>query len=131
VCSSDLSYGPDAGDKAATAYFRHSFESEISGEDPTAGLVIELRKDDGAIVYLNGEEVLRRGMPAGDVDADTYANFTASGSAETDYVAGDLPPGGVVIGVNVLAVEIHQVGGNSSDIVIDLSLTLTTYVTVE
>ena len=129
--TTELSFGGDPANKAATAYFRFSFQSEVAGDDPSAELEIELRKDDGAIVYLNGAEVLRRGMPAGDVGADTFANFTASGTDETDYVPGDLDPQGIVQGTNVLAVEVHQTNASSSDLVMDLSLALTSWISAE
>src|SRR5512140_1626271 len=44
-------------------YFRHSFQVT----DPAAfqAVKVEVLKDDGCVVYLNGSEVARHNMPAG------------------------------------------------------------------
>jgi len=126
-----ISFGGDASNKATTAYFRHTFEASTGGADPLAELRAELRKDDGAIVYINGTEALRRGLPSGDVTADTFANFTASGASETEYTPADLPAELIVEGTNVVAIEVHQTNLTSSDLNVDFSLTLTTWVVVE
>ncbi len=121
----EISFGDDPQDKAITAYFRHTFESAGSGDVAGAELFLELRKDDGAVVYINGREAARQGMGDGVVDSDTRAAVTASGAAETAYTPEDLDPAMIVEGTNVIAVEVHQVGSNSSDLQMDLSLTLT------
>jgi hypothetical protein len=127
----EISFGGDGSNKAATAYFRYTFESSTSGDDPLAELNAELRKDDGAIVYVNGVEVLRRGLPDGEVTADTFANVTASGASETEYSPAELPSELIVEGTNVIAIEVHQANSTSSDLNMDFSLTLTTWVVVE
>ena len=82
-------------------------------------------------MYVNGVEVLRRGLPDGDVTADTFANFTASGASETEYSPAELPAELIVEGTNVIAIEVHQTNSTSSDLNMDFSLTLTTWVVVE
>src|SRR5206468_5472864 len=64
-----VGYGPDFKKKYITTYFRHRF----GVEDPTrfANLIFRLLADDGAVVYLNGVEVLRENLPAGPVARDT------------------------------------------------------------
>ncbi|MFT5408131.1 MAG: hypothetical protein ACI8XO_000700 [Verrucomicrobiales bacterium] len=52
-------------------YFRQQFEVEDPGK--LKPLVVRLLKDDGAIVYLNGKEVVRDNMPDGKVTHDTFA----------------------------------------------------------
>ena len=126
-----ISYGDDGSNKATTAYFRHTFESSAAGDDPLAELDAELRKDDGAVVYINGIEVLRRGLPSGEITADTFANFTASGAAETEYTPVELDPAIIAEGTNVVAIEVHQTNLTSSDLNVDFSLSLTTWVPVE
>src|SRR5687767_2448143 len=55
--------GSDLAERPVTAYFRHSFLVE----NPTfSKLVVRLLRDDGAVVYLNGAEVARSNMPAGE-----------------------------------------------------------------
>lgn len=115
-----ISYGPDASNKRITYYFRSRFQAP----DPVdlVGLDLGLVVDDGAVVYLNGTEVAREGMPAGTIDASTRA-FDSGSAGEYGFVHRYLLPAGVLLdGENVLAVEVHQSSRSSSDISFDLSL---------
>ena len=82
-------------------------------------------RDDGAIVYLNGEEIFRQSMPDGAVDYQTYANVTASGINEDTFFSQAVEVLTLVPGTNVLAAEIHQRNATSSDISFDAELVLT------
>lgn len=97
-------------------YFRHHF----SIDDRTAYDALSLRilRDDGAIVYLNGVEVARYNMPAGDV---TY-NTLASSASEFGWDAAVSIDNLLIAGDNVLAVEVHQGNSTSSDLSLDLEL---------
>lgn len=100
-----------------TYYFRKKFSaSGIEGMEIEASLIV----DDGAIVYLNGVEVLRIGMGAGDVSFGTFAARTVT-NAERE---GPFPLSAESLaeGENVLAVEVHQTNAGSSDVVFGLSL---------
>lgn len=110
-----LSYGPNGGNKPITAWFRAAFDVV----DPAAELVLGLRRDDGAVVYLNGVEIRRDNLPAGPIDASTRALTSMSGSDETAFVESALPPELLVAGSNLLAVEVHQVDPTSSDLTLD------------
>ena len=100
-----------------TYYFRKKFSAnDIDGMELEASMIV----DDGAIVYLNGVEVLRIGMNAGDVSFGTFAARTVT-NAERE---GPFPLSSESLteGENVLAVEVHQTNANSSDVVFGLSL---------
>ncbi|MES2779923.1 MAG: alkaline phosphatase PhoX [Bacteroidota bacterium] len=100
-----VSFGGNATDKHATTYFRNSFNmTNTAGFDT---LIFKLLLDDGAIVYLNGTEVLRRNMPAGAVTKNTLALTNITGTAENDYTEIRIP-NSLVNGLNTLAVEVHQ-----------------------
>lgn len=109
---------PDAKTTALTLgqpayYFRTRFN--FSGNTNGAVLRLSTILDDGAIYYLNGREVLRLGMPEGEVAHDTFASRTAGDAVlEGPF---DRPAHGLIEGENVLAVEVHQINGGSSDIV--------------
>jgi hypothetical protein len=121
--ATEVSFGGDAGNKHITTWFRHDFEYAADPADATS-LTLSLRIDDAALLWLNGEELIRVHLPtSGEITSSTLSTVTASGAAETAYTGYELPVGGLVEGANVLAVEVHQVGPGSSDIVIDLSLT--------
>ncbi len=99
-----------------TYLFRTSF---LAGDTPD-DLVLRLLRDDAAIVYLNGVEVVRDNLPAGSINASTPASSTgAENHLSTFYLsaAAFLPNQ-----TNSLAVEIHNVSSTSTDISFDLSL---------
>ncbi|MBN1674172.1 MAG: endo-1,4-beta-xylanase [Kiritimatiellae bacterium] len=118
-----LSYGSDPANKRITTYFRVSFA--LSNESArVAGLTLYANYDDGFVAYLNGQEVARQSMPTGTVAYGTWALDHESGAyEEIDLTAHE---NALTPGVNVLAVEVHQVTGNSSDLVMDMELTLET-----
>ena len=115
-----VSFGRDPGSKHITTYFRHSFTA-INPADNNQ-VTLNLLRDDGAVIYLNGVELFRDNMPAGDVTADTTAAAGVSGADESQWFAFDVLPEKLVAGRNTLAVELHQIRGASSDISFDLSL---------
>lgn len=103
-----------------TTYFRHAF----SVSDPTRLLDLELQllADDGAIIYLNGAEVVRQNLPAGAVDFKTLTTASLSGTAENTFTTHRIAATHLVAGLNLVAVEVHQSAANSSDLGFDLSL---------
>jgi hypothetical protein len=129
----DLRYGPVATDdplhpnkyndpaaKFPTYYFRRNFTVTASRLAEIQALFVSLRRDDGAVVYLNGVEVMRHNLPAGQVTRDTLASAPAVGGNEFGtYFRAEVPVARLVAGTNTLAVEIHQANANSSDIVMD------------
>ena len=112
--------GPSS-DKFVTTYFRHTFN--VPNPAAYLSLFLQVLRDDGVVVYLNGVEVFRNNMPGGSVQYNTYASSALGGVDETTFV--DQPTGkeNLVAGVNVMAVEIHQANATSSDISFDLRLT--------
>jgi hypothetical protein len=117
-----VGYGPDPDNKYTTTYFRHAFDLPETGVHNS--LRLDLLRDDGAVVYLNGVEVFRSHMPAGAITAATLASTPAVGGAdESTFFSTIVDPGLLRAGTNVLAVEIHQVNATSTDISFDLRLT--------
>jgi PKD repeat protein len=111
-----------ASTKYITAYFRKSFNYTDDGSVHTLNL--EILRDDGAIVYINGSEVARSNMPSGSVSHSTLASSTVSGSDEDAFFPFELSTNALVDGSNVIAVEIHQRSTSSSDLGFDLKLTV-------
>lgn len=110
--------GGPSGARHATAYFRRAFEVA----DPARFETLELgvQRDDGAIVWLNGQEAFRTNMPEGEVAYDDYTGQTTS--SESTFYATQVPEDLLVPGRNVLAVEVHQASATSSDLSFDLRL---------
>jgi len=115
-----LGFGPDANNKFITTYFRRAFN--VTNASLFNGVTLRLLRDDGAVVYLNGVEVWRTNMPAGSVGFLTAASVAIGGADETTFVQTTISPSLLINGTNVLAIELHQSGGTSTDISFDLQL---------
>ncbi len=112
-----VSFGPNASAKYITTYFRHVFS--VTNAASYTALTLRVLRDDGAVVYLNGTEVLRDNMPTGTIGFTTPASAAIEDST---FHTASVSPALLVDGTNVLAVEIHQANGTSSDISLDLDL---------
>jgi hypothetical protein len=99
-------------------YFRNSFV--FAGD--TAGVTLRVRQviDDGVVIYLNGLEVSRTGMPNGTINFNTPANRTVADAVYEGPIA--ISSAALRTGTNVLAAEVHQATVNGGDIVFGLTL---------
>lgn len=93
-----------------TYYFRTRFE--ISQLASNAVVLFRPAVDDGAVVYLNGSEWVRLNMPAGNISYSTSASEAVVDATFAEPLR--LPADRLVVGENVLAVEVHQKTGASS-----------------
>lgn len=118
--STTLDFGPDANTKYPTYYFRKVFTVEDPGMIDS--LTISLLRDDGAVVYLNGEEIIRSNMPDGEITYNTLAS-DAFGGADEDRFFDFKVPSNLQAGENIIAVEVHQGSLSSSDLGFDLAVT--------
>ncbi len=117
--STVVPFGPDPTSKYMTTCFRHTFEPTADSETIT-NLLLSVTYDDGFVMYLNGQEIVRRSMPPGEINYGTLAYSHEGGTYETidisDYA------GLLADGPNTLAVEVHQRSGTSSDLVWDAEM---------
>ena len=88
-----------------TTYFRRAFDVP----DPSAISMLKMRlqRDDGAVVYLNGDIVWSSNMPAS-YNSQTPASSAVEGTAEATWHTLNTSTGSLVPGRNVIAVEVHQ-----------------------
>lgn len=105
-------------------YFRHTFN--INDPRVIGSLTVQVLRDDGCVIYLNGQEVGRYNMPAG---AIAYGQW-ATGSGEYGWDPAIAIPNFLVTGKNVIAVEVHQSGVGSTDVSFDLKLTAKTQIPI-
>lgn len=115
-----VGFGPDELQKFPTTYFRHTFNVESAST--FSNFLVRLLRDDGAIVYLNGLEIFRSNMPDGPVLYDDFAVDAVGGDDEMVFVSRFFTENHLMDGTNVLAVELHQADGPSSDLSFDLEL---------
>lgn len=118
-----ISYGPSSNNKYITYYFRKAFT--VTNPSSITVLSLNIKRDDGAVVYLNGTEIQRTNMPSGNISYTTKASSVVSGSGETNFYSSSESPSLLLTGTNVLAVEVHQVNGSSPDLSFDLYLNAT------
>ncbi len=112
-----LSFGPDSSSKYPTTYFR----TNVEVPDPTMffNFLLRLKYDDGIAVYINGQEVIRQNLSS-NASFSTFASSTVSD--ESGWKEFTLPKTSLSPGMNVIAAEIHQGSGSSSDIRFDMFL---------
>jgi hypothetical protein len=99
-------------------YFRKGF---VFNSD-TAGVALRVRQviDDGVVIYLNGFEVSRTGMPAGTISFNTTANRNVNDAVYEGPLS--IPASALRTGTNVLAAEVHQAASSGNDLVFGLAL---------
>lgn len=114
-----VSYGPNSADKHITTYFRKTFV--VTGAANYNRVIIDLLRDDGAAVYLNGQLLFISNLPE-DFTYNTLALEGVGGEEERTYYSYVSTADYLVEGTNVLAVEIHQQDPASSDLSFDLQL---------
>ena len=115
-----VNYGASSQNKHISTWFRKNIS--ITDKDQYSTLQLRLKRDDGAVIYLNGQEVYRSNLPDGTITASTPALSGISGSDEESWVTASIHTQFLQEGDNTIAVEIHQVHGESSDISFDFEL---------
>ena len=105
-----------------TYYFEREFEFSGDPNDTDTQLALRHLIDDGAVFYLNGEEVLRFNLPNGPLDSSTIASPSVNNATLSDIVP--LPTQHLRSGTNRLAVEVHQASVASNDVVFGVELSL-------
>lgn len=116
-----VSFGNDGANKHPTTYFRHAFTLE----DPASinSMVLELLRDDGAAVFLNGVELVRDRLANNATHATPGMLPQVSDSLdETRFYRYSVDASALRSGQNILAVEIHQATPDSADLSFDLAL---------
>ena len=113
-----------------TFYFRRRLT--VNDTNRLATVTASLKRDDGAVVYVNGIEAFRDNMGDGRFDYLTQAASIVTGAEETNAVVHAVDPLLFIEGTNVIAVEVHQrdngfpLPGPSPDLFFDLAFTFRT-----
>lgn len=118
-----LNYGPDADNKYPTYFFRKTFNLDLDVLKQLDTMVFNLNADDGAIIFLNNQEVMRYNYPE-----NTPIDYTKGVSAlggngkvynEFEKSIDELT---LVDGENTISVVLFQQKPDSSDVAFDLEL---------
>ncbi len=106
-----------------TVYYRTHFQ--WNNNLTNSSLIATSYIDDGAVFYLNNSEVARPRITANPV---LYGTLAASATEPVLDIL-TFPTTSLVVGDNVLAVEVHQSAANSSDDVFGMSLSAVSSIT--
>lgn len=118
--------GATTGTPVGPAYlFRSTFS--IADISQLASVTGQVKYDDGAIVYVNGVEILRTAgfdtvANVPQVPLTNYSDFGGAGTNENATSNLNVPLNLLHTGVNTIAVQIHQHDNASSDMTFDLRL---------
>ncbi|WP_299106779.1 LuxR C-terminal-related transcriptional regulator [uncultured Tenacibaculum sp.] len=113
-----LNYGEDEYNKIITAYFTKTFYVENPYEFVV--FLIELQKDDGIMLYLNGREIFREDMPSGKIVHKTFANSRVINNYQKFKHSIYMSPEDFKEGENILSASVHQGHEESPDLFFDL-----------
>jgi uncharacterized repeat protein (TIGR01451 family) len=113
---------PGAGSKYTAYYFRKAVSFTATELSTTFySIQMNLKRDDGIVVYVNGVEQVRNNMPGGAVIYSTLASSNiAVGAAENVTV--NLSPSVFSAGVNTIAVEVHLNTATVADMSFDMEI---------
>ncbi|MGJ8695179.1 MAG: lamin tail domain-containing protein [Verrucomicrobiaceae bacterium] len=102
----------------STYYFETDFD--INAQDLAGITQLKLTHmiDDGAVFYLNGQEIGRVNLPEGVITYETRALENIEADQQTLIIN----PTNLLAGNNRFSIEVHQTEGSSSDIVMALAL---------
>ncbi len=108
-----IKYGYDKENKDLIKYFTKKVT--IKNTLKFKGYEFRLRRDDGAIIYINGKELYRDNMPNGYIAKSTKAIRLIDSEEETKFNIKFFNSSILKKGENTISVQIHQVNPYSSD----------------
>jgi hypothetical protein len=117
-----INYGPNPAFKYITTYFRKMVN--VADTSGFGSLQLRLKADDGAVIWINGQEAYRYNMPAGNVDQLTLASSFVEGPNEGVWQTIFIDRSLLKPGQNVIGIEVHQNSSTSTDLAFDAELTL-------
>ena len=115
-----VGFGDNDQQKHPATFFRKAFT--VTDPARVERLWVDLLRDDGAAVYLNGEQVIvdRLNTPT---EFDAFATGAAvQGDNESTFFEFEVDPSLLVVGENVIAVQVHQRRATDEDLSFDLRL---------
>jgi lysophospholipase L1-like esterase len=116
-----VSYGPSATNKYVTTYFRHPFT--VPADAGITNLNFRLARVDGAVVWLNGQEIFRSNLhPSGPVIYSDLAVTNVTGDTAYKFLPTSLNVPRLPAGTNLVAVELHQRSVTNATLGFDLEL---------
>lgn len=102
----------------ASYYFRKKVD--ITDVNQLNKLYLNMIHDDAAVVYINGQEVLRTElMPMGSISHYTSARQRINNSTQNDFFTYGIDPSYFVTGENTIAISVHNADASDGDLSFD------------
>lgn len=121
IVATPVSFGTNASNKHITTYFRYPFV--VPADAGISNLNFRLTCVDGAVVWLNGQEVFRTNMhAAGSVIFSDLALSSVTGDFSYKYYPINVTVPRLSPGTNLVAVEIHKRSVTNTTLGFDLEL---------
>lgn len=118
---SRMNYGPMSTNRYLAYFFRRNFA--LTNTSSLGTVTLHATVDDGAIFYVNSNEVYRYNMPSSGTLAAGANSMTYTAStpiAAPTNLTISVPGSAFVDGSNVVTVEVHQSDAQSTDLYFDL-----------
>ena len=120
---------PEDPNNPGYPFLTYYFRTHFTFTNTVSGVTVQLEAyvDDGAVFYLNGTEIYRLRMPAAPTtiyNSTLALTYPCSGDAtcpDDVSLSGPLITTNLVVGDNVLAVEVHNFNAYSPDVTFGLS----------
>lgn len=110
-----------ACNKHTAFYFRRTVNFTAAELATTFSTIqLNVKRDDGIVIYINGTERAANNMPAGRTYATLASSNIAPGAAES--VSFNLSPSFFTAGNNTIAVEVHTSAVQSADMSFDMEV---------
>jgi hypothetical protein len=115
-----VNFGTNSANKYITTYFRRAFFAPANVL--YTNLNLRLNRVDGAMVWLNGQEIFRTNLPAGPIASLDRATTAVVGDAMSTYFPANVRIACLPAGTNVVAVEVHRFSPSQASLSFDLEL---------
>lgn len=117
-----ISFGSNSANKYVAYFFRKKLNIIDTALINSDSISLFIRRDDGAVVYVNGIEVARQNMPNGTLDNRTKSLTIIDGTNETIFFKTNISKSYFKNGINQIAVAVHQRDSISSDLGFDMEI---------
>lgn len=110
---------PD-GEKPISVRFRKTFG--VADPAEVSRLFFDVKVDDGCLIKLNGQEVVRYNLPDGETTPQTRASMKMVGWKFKSGIPFPVDPKHLKPGANEIEVRVHQQSPTSSDLMFDMAV---------
>jgi lysophospholipase L1-like esterase len=119
VAATTVSYGAQSTNKNVTTYFRRTFV--VPPNMMMTNLNLRVAESDGAVIYLNGQEIYRTNLPAGVIHYTNLAMAAATYFPRYIFYPTNVPVN-LTAGTNWIAAEVHLSSVSAASMGFDMEL---------